>query len=250
MISRSSPNDGAAAAPGAIARGLVRAADRATLATALAGDGWPYASLVLVASTQAARPLMLLSDLAAHSRNMAADDRVSLLFDGTAGLAEPLTGPRVTLLGRVRQSAEPADRARFLSRHPAAASYAGMADFRIYRLEPTRGHLVAGFGRIHWIEAADILFGHADAQALADAETGIIAHMNDDHRDALDRYANRLLKIEGEGWTMTGIDPEGIDLRLGGATARLGFARPVRDAAEARAELVRLARVSRDPAPE
>jgi heme iron utilization protein len=246
------PRDQAAAAeaelpPGRLSRRLIRAADRAVLATAMRGEaaGWPYASLVLVAATPEARPLMLLSDLAEHSKNMLEDSRVSLLFDGTGGLEMPLTGPRLSLLGHARESGEPADRARFLARHPSAADYAVMKDFRVYRIEPTRGHLVAGFGSIHWLAAAEILYDGPDAAALTAAEPDILAHMNKDHADAVGRYANLLLGLEGEGWTMTGIDPEGLDLRLAGRTARIDFAQPVTGPEAARRELVRLATTAR-----
>ncbi len=82
------------------ARALMRVAETATLATAGRDPaGWPHASLVLVALDHDASPILLLSDLAEHSKNAAGDDRVSLLFDGTAGLAERLTGPRLGVRG-------------------------------------------------------------------------------------------------------------------------------------------------------
>src|SRR5690349_7870141 len=105
--------------PGAIARGVMRAADRATLATLVRGDqpdaGAPYASLVLVALDHDASPLLLISALADHTRNLAADPRVSLLFDGTAGLDEPLTGPRVSVAGRAARNDDPGPRPRILA---------------------------------------------------------------------------------------------------------------------------------------
>ena len=228
---------------GVVARGLIRAADRASLATS-GPDGWPYASLVLLACDHDATPLLLLSDLAEHSKNIARDARVALLVDGTGGLDEPLTGPRVTVLGRALRSAEPAAKARFVARHPSAAAYADFQDFALYRVAVERGHLVAGFGRIHWIEAGDLLDRRA-SPALREAEPAIVAHMNDDHGDAIDLYVGRLLGREGRGWRMTGIDAEGCDFRLGGAVARLDFPERVADAAAARAMLVDLARRAR-----
>jgi putative heme iron utilization protein len=238
--------------PGLEARGLIRAADRATLATVLQRDGargWPYASLVLAACAADATPLLLLSDLADHSKNIAKDRRVSLLFDGTAGREDPLTGPRLTLIGEARETRDPADRARYLARQPGAGLYAGFKDFRLYRVEATRGHLVAGFGRIHWLEAAVILDEAAAAAPLAAAEPEILRHMNADHADAIDLYARRLLGLDGEGWRMTGIDPEGLDLRAGGRTARLPFDQRVSDPEAARATLVKLAKAARAPRP-
>lgn len=140
--------------PARAAQRVIAAADRAVLATALAG--WPYASLVLPALDLAGAPLLLLSDLAEHAKNLKADPRCSLLFDGTAGLEDPLTGPRVTVMGDVRPIVDRDLLARFVARHPSAGLYAGFGDFRLYRMTISRAHLVAGFGRIHWIDAADL----------------------------------------------------------------------------------------------
>jgi hypothetical protein len=103
-----------------------------------------------------------------------------------------------------------------------------------------RVHLVAGFGRIDWLEGCEVLYDMAACSALAEAEAGIVEHMNADHADALDLYATALVGEEGEGWRMTGIDPEGCDLALGPRRARLEFAAPVTDSEAARRELVRL----------
>jgi hypothetical protein len=128
--------------------------DRAALAT-LDGQGWPYVSLVLV-TPDAAGMLLLLSDLAEHTRNIKRDGRASLLFDGTAALAEPLSGPRLTVMGEVAPAPEPADRDRYLAAQPGAAAWADLADFHLYRLRAARAHLVAGFGRIAWVDVATL----------------------------------------------------------------------------------------------
>jgi len=235
------------AAPSAAltARHLLRSLDRAALATSLApaSGGGPYVSLVLVATAPDGAPLLLLSDLAQHSVNIAAEPRVALLFDGTAGLSEPLTGARATVLGRAERSGDERLRARFLARHPGAALYAGFADFHLYRVAVERANLVAGFGRIDWIAAAELL--PAGLAALADSEADIVRHMNEDHETAVALYARVLLGRQGEGWRLTGIDAEGIDLRRDGEVARLDFAAPVGDAQAARAALVRLAQEAR-----
>jgi len=232
-------------ARGAAARRLIRGADRAALATSLAGR--PYVSLVACACDGDVSPLLLLSDLAQHTSNLRADPRVSLLFDDTAGHADPLAAPRLTLLGRAEQVNDRRLAARFAARHPASAAYAGFGDFHLFRIAIERGHLVAGFGRIAWIEAADLRFAAASALAVAEAE--IVAHMNTDHPEAIALYAGRLLGLPGEGWQMTGIDPEGLDLRrpmdAGGETARLDFASPVLTPEAARSVLVALAETAR-----
>src|SRR5437763_375778 len=171
---------------GVIARRLIRSCDRAALGTSF--DGHPYVSLVIAACYSDATPLLLLSDLAQHTRNLLADPSVSLLFDGTGDYPDPLTGPRLSVLGRAERCEDtgggPLAAARFAARHPTSSGYAGFADFHLYRVTIERGHLVAGFGRISWIERDELRFA-ADASALAAAEAEIVAHMNTDHADAV-----------------------------------------------------------------
>ena len=83
------------------------------------------ASLVLIAADHDASPLLLLSDLAQHSRNIAFDPRVSLLFDGTAGHRDPLTGPRLTVIGLARAIEDPQSLARFTAHHPTSVLVLG-----------------------------------------------------------------------------------------------------------------------------
>ena len=232
-----------------LVRDLIRGRDRAALATALPaappsdGGAWPYASLVLVAADHDLS-LLLMSDLAEHSKAIATDPRVSLLFDGTAGLDQPLTGPRATVLGRAAVVDDARLKQRFLARHPDAAMYAGFKDFRLYRVAVERAHLVGGFGKIRWFSAAE-LATPAPLPDLAAAEDGIVSHMNEDHADAVQLYAAKLLGLGGEGWTMTGIDAEGIDLRRVGDVARLPFDAPLTAAADARPALIALVKRAR-----
>ena len=234
-----------APSPASTARGLIRGHDRASLATLAADDGEPYASLVMVACDHDGAPLLLLSRLAEHTKNILADGRVSLLYDGTAGLANPLTGARVSVQGRAAVTDQPRHRARYLARHPDAAQFADFGDFAFYRVAVSRAHLVAGFGRIHWIVGRELLPDISDHAPAAEAEAGVVAHMNDDHADAIQLYATRLLGADGEGWRMTGIDAEGCDLRRGGEVLRLPFLQSIRNAGEARATLVALVKQAR-----
>ncbi len=234
---------------GVASRRLMRRQAHVALATSR--DGHPYVSLVALTFDYDASPLLLLSDLAQHSRNISADPRVSLLFDGGPRQhfpEDPLAAPRLSLLGEAGRCDDPRALARFVARHPSAAAYAGFGDFHRYRVAIGRAHLVAGFGRISWVEPAELRFA-GDAAALAEAEAEIVAHINADHADAVGLYAARLLQRRGQGWRMTGIDPEGIDLRRGTETARLDFADhdlgPVRDPQGARRALVALAVAAR-----
>ena len=224
----------------AACRRLMRRQTHGALATSR--EGHPYVSLVALAFDYAASPLLLLSGLAQHSHNIAADPRVSLLFDGGPRQSppdDPLAEPRLTLLGEAMRCDDPRLRAGFVARHPSAGAYAGYGDFQIYRVTIGRAHLVAGFGRISWIEGDTLRFADP-AAGLAAAEDEIVRHMNADHADAVALFAERLARRPGAGWRMTGIDPEGIDIRRDGETARLDFDQPVLDARTARRALIAL----------
>jgi putative heme iron utilization protein len=233
---------GSSSDPAVLGRRMLRGRDRVALATSLRGA--PYASLVLVVADLDASPLMLLSDLAQHSRNISFDPRVSLLFDATEGHPDPLTAPRLTLIGQAEAINDRRRLARFTAHHPTSSAYSGFDDFHLYRVTVERAHLVAGFGRIHWIEGRDLLFT-AGTGVLAAAEPDILRHMNEDHADVIANYARQLLGLTDTEWRMTGIDPEGIDLRCRGEGARLDFPAPVFTLEAVRSMLVQLAEKAR-----
>ncbi len=237
-MSQSSPSTGA------LARNLMRTHDWAALGTTMPDDGHPYASLVLVAADYDASPILLLSDLAEHARNIAADSRVSLLFDGTRNLPSPLTGARVSVQGRAVRSDDEHLRRRFLARHEDAAGYADFADFAFYQVIVERGHLVAGFGKIEWLDKGALLYLEPGIDGMRSFEASAVSHMNQDHGDAIQHYAQNLLGAKETGWIMTGCDPEGCDLRREGRVLRLDFPAPVNDADSLRQQLVALARTA------
>lgn len=141
--------------PIAMARRLIAAARFGALAT-LTTTGYPFSSLVLLAADADGRPLMLLSDLAVHTGHLKVDARVGLMIDGAAGPTRDLTEPRLSLTGRAGVVEDAAALDLFLARHDSARTYAGFGDFRLYAITPTAGHLVAGFGAIHSLTAADL----------------------------------------------------------------------------------------------
>ena len=123
-------------------------ASKGYLATRRAADGHPYASLVLVATDTAGRPIFLISRLALHTQNVLADPAASLLIDGADAAGDPVAGGRVTFIGAVHATDDPSARARFLAKHPGAESYASFADFGHYCMAVESAHLIQGFGRI------------------------------------------------------------------------------------------------------
>lgn len=229
--------------PSRSAKRLLRESGKGALATLL-GDGAPYASLVTVATAMDGAPVLLLSRLARHAANIKTDPRVSLLLEGE-GEGDPLQGARISLAGTLATTEDPAARWRFLARHPSAETYAGFADFGFWRLEVAGAHLVAGFGRIADLPPEDLSTDLAGAESLLAAEEGAIAHMNQDHFDAIGLYATRLLGEEPGAWRIVSLDPEGCVLMLGQRARRLQFPQRVTDAAALRQVLVRLAQEAR-----
>jgi putative heme iron utilization protein len=226
------------------AKRLMREARSGAIATLTAKGGDPYCSLVNVATEADGSPLLLLSRLALHTKNILADARISLMLDERKE-GDPLQGARVMLSGTAAPTANPASRARYLARQPEAAMFADFPDFAFYRMTISGAHLVAGFGRIVDLTPADILTEVSDAQALLDAEAGAAEHMNEDHSDALRLYATKLLGAPDGTWRCAGCDPEGLDLQIGRLAARLDFPERVTSPGALRQTLVALAQKAR-----
>jgi putative heme iron utilization protein len=232
-------------APAPMARRLLRSGLTASLAT-IAADGAPYVSLVAYATRLDGAPLFLFSGLSAHTKNLAREPRFALMIaEPPKAAGDPMDSARVTLSGRIARSDEPADRARFLRRNPSAELYAGLPDFKIHVGRVDDVHLVGGFARARGVPVAEAILDVSDAAALAEAEEGIVAHMNGEHAEAVGLYATRLLGQPAGAWRMTGLDPEGADLRAENRTARLVFPRRIASAGEAREVLVALAKQAR-----
>jgi putative heme iron utilization protein len=136
-------------------------------------------------------------------------------------------------------------RRRFLARHPKSELYAGFGDFSFWRMDAVSAHLNGGFARAADLSAADILTDLFDADELVGAEEGAVAHMNADHAEAVQLYAEKLLDARPGAWRVTGIDPDGVDLMLGDSGLRLPFPERIRTTAALRQALVRLAEEAR-----
>lgn len=235
------PEDAATAA-----RRLLRTSLKASLATIDSETGHPHPSLVLVAAEPDGTPLLLLSRLALHTRNLEKDPRAGLLLDGTDGLGDALSGARVTLTGDIHRSSSPTALRRFLARHPSAEGYAAFADFSVHAMRLARVHFIAGFGRIVGLEGAALSTPVDDAGALVAAEADVVSHMNDDHADAIALYATELAGGPSGDWRMAAIDPEGCDLLHRSNAVRITFPERVRTPTEARVALVALAKEARE----
>ena len=226
--------------------GLIRGAAAATLATS--AEGQPFASLVTPAPAPDLSPLLWLSTLSAHTRQLAAEPRCALLFSGPAEGPNPQTAPRVTVTGLaepVPEAEVAALKARWLARHPYAALYADFGDFGLWRVRIGGALQVGGFARAERIKASELAPDPAAVAAILAAAAEIIAHVNADHADAVTAIAQGLLGAGPGDWRLVAVDVDGCDISEGNRTVRLAFLTQVSDSGAVRAALIRAAREGR-----
>ena len=231
------------------AKKLLRSIRAGALATIDRNTGHPFGSLVNVATDNDGSPLILISRLSSHTANLETDSRASVLL-ATVGKGDPLAHPRLTVLGRFAKIARDAAhearlRRRFLARHPKAELYAGFADFSLWRMTVESAHLNAGFARAADLTVADVMTDISGAGELLEIEASAVAHMNDDHADAVALCATQLLGASAGPWQVIALDPDGLDLGGGDAVLRLEFPQRVTGAAQLRQVLADLAKRAR-----
>ena len=232
-----------------LAKTLMRTARFGALAVFEPGTGAPFASRVGVATDADGTPLILVSQLSAHTGAIRADPRCSLLL-GEPGKGDPLAHPRITLICRaakLKPGTPERDRAerRYLNRNPKAKLYVALSDFSFFRLEVERASLNGGFGKAYLLTRDNLILGGPIVDELAQSEQRAVDHMNDDHRDAIANYARYFAKAGGGGWAMTGIDADGFDIADGDESRRVFFLSPLKDAQDMRRALVDMAKEAR-----
>ena len=202
-------------------------------------EGYPFGSIAPYTLSYAGEPIILISDIAQHTRNIKHNNKVSLtVFDSQAD--DPQSGSRLTWIG----DAQPVDasdintRDRYLRYFPLAESYFQTHDFSFYRVGLRRARFIGGFGEIYWIEPEAML----QKNPFSETESGIVEHMNRDHQQALFHYCKSFGRAGVESVTMTGIDSEGFDLLADNRKLRIDFETAIHTSEEARAALVKLAR--------
>ena len=230
--------------PKAAAKKLMREARSGALGTLMATSGDPYCSLVNVATATDGSPLLLISQLALHTKNILADPRVSLMLDERKE-GDPLQGARVMLMGTAAVTKNADARRRYLAYQPEAEMFAGFSDFAFYEIKLKGAHLVAGFGRIVDLKPDALLTDLSGAEAMVEAEPGVIEHMNADHAETCRLYATKLLGAAAGEWRCVGCDPEGLDLQCGRIGLRMPFPQRVKEPGVLRAVLKALAEQAR-----
>ncbi len=207
--------------------------------------GFPFGSLMPFALDLAGCPIFLVSNMAMHTQNLKTNPRCSL-FIGQAGAdGDPLGAARATLIGHaelVPEQDAASVREQYLARHENSRYWVDFADFSFFRLQTIDLYYVGGFGVMGWVEAED--YAHAAPDPLAEAATGILAHMNADHVASMILLARSYAQIEAVEASMTSVDRLGFSLRLktkeGIKGVRINFLREVATAQETRKVLVEM----------
>lgn len=236
----------------ALGRSLLRSARFGALATLDPASGVPLASRVALATETDGSPLILISTLAAHTDALTADPRCSLLV-GEPGKGDPLAHPRMTVVCRaqwLKRDDEDGKQARrrYLNRHAKAVLYADFGDFCFLRLKVVSASLNGGFARAYALEREHLILPAEASENIAGAEQSALDHMNEDHADAIDRIAGAAESGAKNGWSLTGIDPEGIDLAQGDVARRVLFKQMLQSPNEIRSALVDLTKSASKPA--
>jgi putative heme iron utilization protein len=215
-------------------------------------QGDPWCSLVTYGPTADGDPVLLVSTMAEHGRNLAHDPRASLAINDPSLPGDPLDRPRITLAGRVVAPAgDAAEEA--LDAHtaavPGARLYAGWDDFTLWVLEVQRVRWVGGFARMETISHEE--YRAAEPDPTAPVAEKAAAHLNKDHADGLLAIAREIAGARGAvAAVCTGIDRYGIDLSCTGAgqsaAARALFEEPLAKAADVRPATVALVQRARE----
>jgi len=202
--------------------------------------GYPFGSITPYCISPDGQPVILISTIAQHTKNIAADNKVSLIaYDPQAD--DTQAAGRVTYLANAIKTQDELMAERYYRFYPNSRNFHQTHDFSFYTLELVRVRYIGGFGEIYWVEKEDFLKQNPFS---FEEETGMVDHMNEDHQDAMNHYCD-LFDIpyqDGQLPKLVGVDSEGFHLRVAGRLHRIQFDQPVNNAMEVRQALVELAR--------
>jgi hypothetical protein len=211
------------------ARRFVRTQQNGVLSTiSIRLEGYPFGSVAPYVTDMAGCPLILISSLAEHTRNIEADARVSLIVQPFSPDMQETA--RVTLVARAERVVEKqAIGARYLRHLPQARDFFAMDDFQFYRLNPVRIRYIGGFGRIHWLSPEAY---RPETVPWETREAEVLAQARERHADLPEALCRRYLGGAVAGVELIGIDPDGLTLRVDASIRRIDFAEPVSEEAQ------------------
>jgi len=228
------------------ARGLLLSQNYGVLSTlSVEVEGYPFGSVTPYCLNRQGQPVILISGIAQHTKNIIADSKVSLTVL-EFGKENVQTHGRLTYLANAKrlEADEPHSKERYFRYFPSSRKYDEVHDFSFYELELVRARYIGGFGNIHWLNQEELLLANP---FQAEEENGILQHMNKDHQSAMRHMLSAKRNVDcGKELeiAMVGIDAEGFDLMAANEIYRFSFPRQINSVDQAREELVAMAKQS------
>lgn len=227
------------------ARTVAASTNAGTLAS-LTADGDPWASFITY-GLLAGQPVLCVSNMAEHGRNLAGDPRASISIVAPDAGSDPLASSRITLAGVAERPVGDelaAARQAHLDGVASARYYIDFSDFSLWVLRVQRVRWVGGYGRMD--STTGEVYAEAEPDPVSPHAAGAIEHLNADHADSLADMARALGGYpDTTSAVCTGADRYGLDLRVtterGIAYTRVGYAAPIGSYGELRAATVELA---------
>jgi putative heme iron utilization protein len=201
--------------------------------------GYPFGSVTPYCVDRECQPIIYISTIAQHTKNILADPKVSLtVIEANPDSDDVQARGRLTVLADAKpvERGDTDARDRYMRYFPSAVPYDQTHDFRFFRLELVRARFIGGFGQIFWLTRDELCVKNPFSQP---DEARIIHHMNEDHAEALTYYAKA---AKPDHVRMTGIDAEGFDILQDNKKRRFPFDHPVRSMEDARQTLAAMSR--------
>lgn len=222
-----------------------------TISTKFAG--YPFGSVTPFVLDHNCQPIIFISSIAEHTKNIIVNPKVSLLvFDKGDDLQ---ANARLTLIGEAAQiSKDDTDLvARYCRYLPQTVGYLAMHDFAFYRIHIHQARYIAGFGKMNWMDGEELASNLESSANLAQLEPSMIEHMNSDHVSSMMAYCQHFYGVAPSRVILIGVDSDGFDIE---ATInddlqilRFNFSTPIFDANSARAAFVAMSKAARAKPP-
>ncbi|MBU2895734.1 HugZ family protein [Vibrio hepatarius] len=201
---------------------------------------YPFGSVTPFISSYEGKPIVYISDIAQHTKNIKSNNKVSLTFFGNSELADDQNqNARVTIMGDIHQlergASQPIQQ-RFLQQYPQYQDYPIDHGFHLWQIEPKMIRYIGGFAQAYWIDKKDWLL--PEPEWNAQAEIAMAEHMNKDHVDAMKILLTALKRTPEDDISMTGIQPDGCYIRNGNQSTYHEFGDFAMTAAEVKNQLV------------
>lgn len=228
------------------ARNLLRSQEKALLSThSVSKTGYPFGSVTTYMTDHHGHPIIYISHLAQHTKNIQHNPQISLLVSQDHG-DDINAGARLTLLGQAQplDPDEVADVAhKFCLKFPESATYQNTHDFNFYRIQVEHVRYIGGFGQIFWLDVGQFILPKPDWLAH---EQSAIDHMNEDHEDAMQLMCSYYRNFEADQICMTHLYADGCVLRANDKHNHfLPFPETIEGASDIRTQLVNMTQQAR-----